>query len=375
MKNIFYFFSLMLGLVSCKDKTIEDIVATQPVFTFSGNINGSPLHIAAGVDTYESHFVTEQDFFGIYNYNSMLSPGGCNQCGPSIKIKLFGLEEKGPNDLPNSAIDLAVDSREYLTLLSTTNNLSFHFFANQNDNDLDHYWSFGDGGISTQNDPEHTYDLPGTYTVTHTIENAENVSSTVSFIIEAGVPNSFCSLPFQVNENGPNNFHFHHPFNLPPFLDNVIWTISDDDGAVIYSTNQDNFAYNLPADEEFEICLIFVNEITGCEGSYCLTIDNNEGPFIDPGFQIAPDPVMPTIGKVVVEYRDINGQLYHSAIEENNINGFEIIESSLYTPLYAGSPITRKLSILLNCTLENTNDANDHITLENAQAIFAFGIE
>jgi hypothetical protein len=122
--------------------------------------------------------------------------------------------------------------------------------------------------------------------------------------------------------------------------------------------------------------LSFVNDLINCEGNYCVTIDNTQqGPFFDPGFQIAPEPVQPVIGKVMVEYRDANGQLYHSAIGANNESAFEILSTNFYTPNDSNSPISRKLTIGLTCQLVNSNDPNDIIQLENGQAIFAFQIE
>lgn len=376
MKKILLICCSALALASCKDKTLEEVTPSSPVFAFDAVIDDIPVQWSAGVDDYKISFATEQDFFGIYNYNSQISPNGCSVCGPSLHVKIYGLEEKGPDDEPNYPNDLSVGERDFLTDASSTDGFTFQFFANENDDDLQHYWTFGDGGLSTQMNPEHTYELAGTYVVTHIIENEDNISTTATFELEVGAPDGFCSLPFQVNEMGPNDFHFHHPFNMPDFLETELWTISNEDGQIVYSTSQSNFDFFLPQNDIYEVCLTFENEITGCEGIYCLTIDNTvPGPFADPGFQIAPEPAMPVIGKVVVEYRNAEGQLYRSTMNANATKNFEIVSSDFYTPANNSAPISRKVKMIFDCSLQNINDPGDVIELENGVAVFAFEIE
>jgi PKD repeat protein len=376
MKKLITYFSLCCALMACKDKTLEEVVASEPIFTFKADLDGNPLVFEAGNQNYGLNFITQQDFFGIYNYNSALSPIGCENCGPSIQIKIYGSEEKGPNDLPDYANDLAIGEKNFLTNFSAANNLSFHFFANENNNDLNHFWDFGDGAISTQTNPEHTYENPGSYTVTHTIETEQLVSTTTNFTIEAGTPNSFCSLPFQVNETSQNEFHFNHPFNMPDFLEDETWTIYNEDGQIIFNTGQPQFEIDLPQGDIYTVCLSYENEISGCEDTYCLEIDNTQpGPFNDPGFQIAPEPMLPIISKVMIEYRDATGKLYHSAINENEDTLFEIIESSFYSSVANPDIISRKLKVIFNCTLQSVADPDDQINLQNAEAVIAFEIE
>lgn len=48
---------------------------------------------------------------------------------------------------------------------------------NANQNQLSHYWNFGDGNYSTEAKPEHIYMEPGIYTVTHLVTNSYNCSA------------------------------------------------------------------------------------------------------------------------------------------------------------------------------------------------------
>ena len=376
MKKVFWYIALIGTLTACKDKTLEEVVNNEPIFTFQGSIDGEAIQLEAGKENYTLNNSTVQDFFRIYNYRCGLSPNSCINCGPAIHITLFGFEEKGPNINPDYATDLAIGERDFLTNTAASSNLSYHFFANDNDDEMVHYWSFGDGNTSTQANPTHTYVAPGTYIVTHTLESDDDVTTSASFTVAAGEPNAFCSLPFQVTENKSNNFQFHDPFNMPSYLSITEWTIYDDDGNLIYSGNQNNFSIHLDDESNYEACLYFENEINGCEDVYCLSNENTEDEaFNDPGFQIAPEPTVPILGKIIVEYIDSAGTSYRSTITENNNGYFEILQSSLYQPIDNTAPTAQKMQIRINCILANINDPSDLILLQDAEATFAFELE
>ena len=52
--------------------------------------------------------------------------------------------------------------------------------SNTNQNQLSHFWNFGDGNFSTEPKPVHVYQQPGEYTVSHLVTNSHNCSSEIT---------------------------------------------------------------------------------------------------------------------------------------------------------------------------------------------------
>ena len=84
--------------------------------------------------------------------------------------------------------------------------ISFNFINNSVDA-INYEWDFGDGATSTQNNPSHTFDLPGSYVVTLIAYNgicADTLSTNVIKILAEGdiiVPNTFTP-----NNDGVNDY-------------------------------------------------------------------------------------------------------------------------------------------------------------------------
>lgn len=68
------------------------------------------------------------------------------------------------------------------TFSSQANLLNYDFTADTNSTATNWLWDFGDGNTSTQQNPNHTYTTPGTYTVCLTANNACGTDSTCSSV-------------------------------------------------------------------------------------------------------------------------------------------------------------------------------------------------
>ncbi|HJW31165.1 MAG TPA: PKD domain-containing protein, partial [Saprospiraceae bacterium] len=92
------------------------------------------------------------------------------------------------------------------------NPLIWHFNSTStSDHDIIHYmWTFGDGGVSDNHAPTHTYDHGGTYTVCLTITDGSGCSDTVCMDITVVEPADECHAAFTANAgDNPLVWHFH----------------------------------------------------------------------------------------------------------------------------------------------------------------------
>ena len=135
-------------------------------------------------------------------------------------------------------------------------------------------WNFGDGGTSALENPSHDYAVPGTYTITLTVETANGCSSTYSLDIIMTE-----SLGLDLISNEPTCYGYTDgsvTVNVIGGGDGLIFTISDADGNVLNEDNS-NTANELGSGWYF---------IEVIDGSEC---SGNDSIFIDQPGQLAVD--------------------------------------------------------------------------------------
>lgn len=104
-------------------------------------------------------------------------------------------------------------------------------------------WDFGDAGTSTEENPEHTYDAPGTYTITLTVESTPGCFDTYTLTI---ILTNGLDLDLLFNE--PSCFGFSDgsvTVNVVGGLGDLVFTIEDADGNLLNEDNS-NTANTLP---------------------------------------------------------------------------------------------------------------------------------
>jgi gliding motility-associated-like protein len=139
-------------------------------------------------------------------------------------------------------------------------------------------WNFGDGGSSTQSNPTHTYQNPGTYTITLTVTdpNTCNVTDqTTSTIIVYDKPTAnFSYSPVIPVENTPVVF-----LNLSsPNATRFTWLFGDGDS--VNTTSRDTVRHQYNSTGTFTACLVAYNAI-GCSDSTCQAVRTLVTPALD----------------------------------------------------------------------------------------------
>lgn len=137
--------------------------------------------------------------------------------------------------------------------------LSYNFTDNSPSAASSWLWDFGDGNVSTQQNPSHTYAIPGNYTVCLTITNACGSDSTCSTF------NATCPLPsaaFSDSTDGLTYYFSDLSGNSP-----TTWLWDFGDGNI---STQQNPVHSYAMPGNYTVCLVATS--TCGTDSTCMTV-------------------------------------------------------------------------------------------------------
>lgn len=121
-----------------------------------------------------------------------------------------------------------------------------------------HWWTFGDATNSTETNPVHTYVYPGTYWVTHYIQNqATNCRDSVvrTVVIDTAVCNIQPKFDYRKDTLNPLKIYFINQSIVPSSTAQYLWTFGDGT-----SSTEVNPVHVYTAPGTYEVCLkVFVN--------------------------------------------------------------------------------------------------------------------
>jgi PKD repeat protein len=119
--------------------------------------------------------------------------------GPvEARLDNFSIEVGVAGSVPPSAgFNLAQSTSDYLE----------YTFTNTSKNATSYEWDFGDGNVSTEVSPTHTYNSPDVYTVTLTAISAEGLSAELNKTIDIQAPVT-ADFSFEVDPNDYKTYRF-----------------------------------------------------------------------------------------------------------------------------------------------------------------------
>lgn len=157
----------------------------------------------------------------------------------------------------------------------TSNVDSFHFYPT-GPHALSYYWTFGDGGTSTNMDPWHFYSNPGTYTACLTVVDS-NGSTCTSCDTVTVAPSNICSAGFSYYTlHNPDSLHFY-PTGAPAV--SYYWSFGD--GTT--STAQYPWHYYTHSGTYY-VCLTVVADTAGLTCTSCDTVQVGSAPACSAAF-------------------------------------------------------------------------------------------
>jgi gliding motility-associated-like protein len=139
------------------------------------------------------------------------------------------------------------------------------------------YWTFGDGGTSTDMNPVHTYTDTGSYTITLIVvdSNTCNISDTTSRTIEVhSKPTAdFSTSPVHPEYNTPTVFT-----NNSTGATHYIWLFGDGDSTA--KNSADTVIHQYQETSTFNACLIAFNQYA-CSDTVCHPVNALINPLLD----------------------------------------------------------------------------------------------
>ncbi|MBN4049670.1 PKD domain-containing protein, partial [Bacteroidales bacterium AH-315-N07] len=135
-------------------------------------------------------------------------------------------------------------------------------------------WDFGDGNVSSDQDPNHTYSNAGYYDVCLTVyDSVSECMSTACDNIKIGGDSAItidCYVFFTYYPDANNNVYFtDESYTANPSVTTVFWNFGD--GSV--STSKDSvIVHNYASSGYFNVCLTIYDMSTQCMEEYCVSI-------------------------------------------------------------------------------------------------------
>ncbi|MCF8228657.1 MAG: PKD domain-containing protein [Bacteroidales bacterium] len=292
-----YYITSLIVSNNCNSDTIIDTVLVCP------DVQSDFYYTADSTIAYFRNLAANADTFywdfGDGNYSSELNPEYDYQKNGKYYACLIAANLCGIDIFCDSVIICEPPN----TAFSANINLYDVYFTNMTDTAISFYWEFGDGHISTEKDPVHTYDSIGYYNVCLTAFNECGSEMFCDSIYLAPLPLSNFSVSY---EKGVFLFH-----NLSNSVLGCFWDFGDGN-----TSNEMHPIHQYENAGTYKICLTIENELgfyTSCDSLKVETGTNIEEYTIFPNPATNLITITQNIKKnTFVKIFNIKGQLMQS---------------------------------------------------------------
>ena len=364
--NIFYALSVifLLAIGSCKkDDPIDVSAASQPVFTFIGNLNGVPVNLNAGVNNYYMYASYLQDLNNVYNFTGDLQSYNCTSCTNKLKIIVNDYQSLPIGAAANISTAVSPNYYAYQIPGGTATQYNVNFTGlSYNVSPTSWAWDFGDGTTSALQSPTHTYMHPGNYSVCLVVTFSDLTTSSICNPILLGTPESGCYGNFTYLATINSLAFTGSPSGVPPYT--YFWDFGDGTNSTLptpthnYASAGMYLASMQVTDATGDILIYNRNVFTqGYVGSV--------GEFYFFGITANPNPII--LSNVTVEWTDASGTIFTSNNSlQPSTSYFKILSVDPHNPNELGQA-TQKVHAQLKCTLYNGAST---ILLDNGDVVF-----
>jgi PKD repeat protein len=369
-----FYLLLILFIVSCRKKDPQPAnpsPTSSPVFSFSGDINGVPVSIKAGINDYliSSSYLLNQN--GVYEFNTVFMDANCmSDCPNSLKISIKDYRKSATQP---TTIDSAIVTGNYLFAMpsgipSQFNQTFIGGLISKNAKSFS--WNFGDNSpvvTTTGSTIIHNYRHIGVYAVTlNVLDSTGQCSSTIGNNIKIGqLDNSLVA--------------YYYPSNV--IGDSVLFTALPKGGTAPYSylwdfgdgtfSNSANPIHTYSSGGTYSTSLSITDAAgnTDLQRAYVAIQQSSVcASFLHPVTLTSTSDSLNLSG-VIIEWVDANGTKWTSNNDKQSSESsvFKIISVEDYMNNANGNP-TKKIQTEFSCTLYN---GSNRIYIKNAKATVA----
>lgn len=150
--------------------------------------------------------------------------------------------------------------------------MKVHFYDLSIGNITDWEWNFGDGNISNEQNPVHTFSGPASYMVCLKVENSDTAEHCLHFICESITldDSTFCTSDFIAVADSNSQVMYQYTFYDESSGNPDLWMWKFGDGNISHDQNPIH-TYDEPG--IYEVCLETWNtNYPGCTDSYCILV-------------------------------------------------------------------------------------------------------
>jgi hypothetical protein len=369
-------FAALLLISACKKTEYSNTsTTTQPVFSFNGNINNSPVNIEAGVNNYFMNTSYLLDGNGVYNYVGEFMTTGQPSTYPNSLEILFKDNTVGtPSN--SKHIDSVITPGYFsfsipITGMASAYNVQLNDFDNQTA--TNYAWDFGDGqsGTGLLHKPVHLYSRPGVYRVSVAISSGSCVSYDTNDVVVGQAGNAF-TAPFSNGTFAGNKTSFSAvPSGVPPYT--YTWNFGDpasgSGNTYTNTSNKDTGTHNFSSTGVY-IVSVTTADITGYTTTERLNIPTPGASGCAGGFfEGTETPITnpKNLNDIVIDWYDNSGTLWTSENNKQSLKSMFHVTSVADYKNNAAGQATKIINAKISCKLYNT--AGDSISM-NGNAVF-----
>ncbi|MDZ4667476.1 MAG: PKD domain-containing protein [bacterium] len=368
LNNILVIISILVNIISCKNKELPEPLSGTSIFTFNGIVSNSEISLVAGDNDYYmySGLITNQ-INGVNSYYGDLRKFNCNSCGNSIKVT-FNDYKSSLGGATNKDTTFYVGYYNFASLAGAPSSFIVYDTAFVSGPAPSYKWNFGDGATSTSQYVAHVYKHPGKYTTCLDVEFGGACSSKICNSINLGNTGPICEANFNVSAPTGNSFTFFSS----PTSGTAPYTYSWNFGDGLTSTLQ-NPTHNYASAGVYQVALT-VKDAIGSTNTRYQNIRTQGSTVCLARFIYAISPIAnpDNLGNVIVEWTDGNGIIYSTEngiqIKENN---FQVISVENYKA-NENKQATKKIHAKFSCTLYNGSAS---VQIKNADIVLAIAYE